>query len=91
MQTGLGLCWSPVLEAPFCLSRPVYWQIENHYRGNDLVNYSCLPMEMHLFIFSHYMFNRLLLLNFVNMLCLFAFFCLVLLYSSYLEEIKIII
>ena len=53
-----------------------------------LVNYSCLPMEMHLCIFSHYMLNRLLLLNFVYMLCLFAF-CLVLLYSSYMVEIKL--
>ena len=53
-----------------------------------LVNYS--PMQMHLCIFSHYMFNHLLLLNFVYMLCLFAFF-LILLYSSYMEEIKKII
>ena len=55
----------------------------------ELVNYLCLPMQMYLCIFSRYMFNRLLLLNFVYMLCLFTF-CLVLLYSSYMEEIKII-
>ena len=57
----------------------------------EIVNDPCLLMEMHLCIFSHYTFRIVCCYLILYICCVCLLFCLVLLYSSYMEEIKIII